>query len=362
MGKKHLKIVLFSIIFLSLFLPIIHAENEPAPVEQAFNYVKSIVFVFLDSKGNYQIASVQDSNWFSKKILTTSGSNWCPAVSPDGSKIAFYSNRSGFTNLWVMNSDGSNQDQLTEDTEDIARIDLVNRGQIIWDKEGESLYFLKKGELWKAFADGESPTVLTGTHDITMFKISPNGNRVVYSWEKTKRNNGLWSMEIKATSIRKIYPSSIKNPAFDWGDDNVIAYFDNRGISTMTNVGVEKKFLKSTYYLDNDITWAKNTTDRKQNKIAFISDESGGPNIWVMNHDGTEAKKVTENGGFSPFWLPDGRSLLYVEGSDIFRTNIDTGKKERLTYFFRAFYPVFAELRYPGQPVKAAGADNAVKK
>ena len=36
-----------------------------------------------------------------------------PAWSPDGERIAFASSRSGDTELWVMNSDGSEQRQLT---------------------------------------------------------------------------------------------------------------------------------------------------------------------------------------------------------------------------------------------------------
>jgi TolB protein len=35
------------------------------------------------------------------------------AFSPDGSQIVFVSDRGGNTNLWIMNSDGSDPVQLT---------------------------------------------------------------------------------------------------------------------------------------------------------------------------------------------------------------------------------------------------------
>src|SRR5207253_5504043 len=49
----------------------------------------------------------------------TSGSvdNAYPAFSPDGTKIAFTSRRTGTSQVWVMNADGSNQTQLTFDAQ-----------------------------------------------------------------------------------------------------------------------------------------------------------------------------------------------------------------------------------------------------
>ena len=37
-----------------------------------------------------------------------------PAWSPDGKRIAFYSNRGGRDGIWVMNADGRNQKRLTD--------------------------------------------------------------------------------------------------------------------------------------------------------------------------------------------------------------------------------------------------------
>jgi Tol biopolymer transport system component len=365
MGKKYAYSILYAIIFLSVFFPVIFAQNEPQPAEQAFVYKKVIFYVMQDSKDLYQIG-VMDENGKNKKILTSSGNNWCPSISPAGDKVAFYSDRTGFANLWLMDADGRQQERVTSDLEDIIKIDLISRGQIAWEKEGDAVYFLKKGDIWKIYRSGETPTAMTKHHDITSFRLSPDGNRFIYAREKTKRHAGLWSLQVKGTDLRQIADSTIINPAFDWGDNNVLVYFHNRGISSMTYVGVEKKYIKECFYLDNDIEWSKNGPDRKQNKIAYIStDVKNLPNIWIMNYDGTEAKQVTEKGGFSPFWLPDGRSFLYVEENDIFRINTDTKEKTRLTYYFRAFYPVYAEIKLPGANAagsKAAGDADAHKK
>ena len=48
-------------------------------------------------------------------------------------------------------------------------------------------------------------------------------------------------------------------------------------------------------------------------QIAFISDRSGSDNIWLINVDGTGAKKVTEETDYqlgSPAWAPDGNYIV----------------------------------------------------
>ncbi|MBC7475088.1 MAG: PD40 domain-containing protein [Candidatus Sericytochromatia bacterium] len=55
-----------------------------------------------------------NSTGLSRKQLTFSGENNDPSWSPDGDKITFISNRSGSSELWLMNKDGSGQRRLTD--------------------------------------------------------------------------------------------------------------------------------------------------------------------------------------------------------------------------------------------------------
>jgi hypothetical protein len=368
MGVKHSKIFLFAaafILFYSVNILFAQPANE-APVSQGDIYKKVILYIIMDSKDLYQIG-VMDENGKNKKILTNEGNNWCPVVSPSGERIIYYSDRAGFANLWTMDADGSNQRTITNDKEDVIKIDLFNRGQSAWEKEGEEIFFLKKGDIWKIDKNGETPSAITRFHDVTSFKISPDGQWFLYSREKTKNRNGLWTMRTKGTDAMRITDSVIMKPAFDWGDSNNLAYFENRGIISENKTGYEKLFLKQTFYLDNDIEWCKTNNDRKQNPIAYISDAQNGPNIWIMNADGTNEKQMTEKGGFSPLWSVDGKSLLYIEGSDMYRIDVHSKEKTRLTYFFRSFYPVLADIRTgkAETEIKAktrGGEENADKK
>ena len=152
-------------------------------------------------------------------------------------------------------------------------------------------------------------------------------------------------MEANGVNRMQITDILIVNPVFDWGDNREIVYFHNRGFSTITYYGVEKKFIREVLFLDTDVAWSKANPDRKQNFIAYLSDKKNGPNIWVMSHDGKTVKQITKKGGFSPFWFPDGKTLLYVEQNDVYKIDVKNKEKTRLTYYFRSFFPLLADVK-----------------
>ena len=73
-------------------------------------------------------------------------------------------------------------------------------------------------------------------------------------------------------------------------------------------------------------------------KILFVSDRSGDPDIYVMDKDGTNLTILTENNDFEnmPRWSPDGSQIVFVsdrEGGDwdIFIMNSDGSKPKIIT-------------------------------
>lgn len=110
-----------------------------------------------------------------------------PRFSPDGSQILFTSDAGGADNIWVMNRDGSDARQITE--EDFR---LLNNG--FWSPDGEyivgkkhfsSTRSLGAGEIWLYHKSGGSGIQLVekanDQQDIGQPFVSPDGRYVYYS-------------------------------------------------------------------------------------------------------------------------------------------------------------------------------------
>ena len=95
----------------------------------------------------------------------TSGAAWDgePVFSPDGSKIAFTSDRSGNEQIWIMDADGQNPRPLAKEGE--ARLT-----DAVWDPKGDWIYARRRTvdtrsigvtEIWKYHLDGGKGIALT---------------------------------------------------------------------------------------------------------------------------------------------------------------------------------------------------------
>ena len=87
---------------------------------------------------------------------------------------------------------------------------------------------------------------------------------------------------------------------FDNHDDVWAINADGTGLTKLTDSAGH----------DFDATWSPDGA-----LIAFRSERSGDPEIWVMSADGTEQHRVTA--GLSPAWSPDGSQIAYSSPGDI---------------------------------------------
>jgi hypothetical protein len=158
----------------------------------------AILFVFLGlsmSQGwaEIRIALVKNQDiWITDEFghspvnITNSPSfrKLCPRFSPDGEKIAFYSDMTGRLELWTISVDGTDLKPLTNFT---TAFPAYGDGGPAWSPDGQWIYFGSAppgdGELFKIKIDGSSLTDLTRSRagNTQSFDISPNGLLSVYA-------------------------------------------------------------------------------------------------------------------------------------------------------------------------------------
>lgn len=85
-----------------------YSDHDPdwSPDGQKITFLRCI-------EGEGSDVWIMNSDGSNQARLTNTGDNWYTSWLEDGSKIAFCSIRSGNTDIWIMNSDGSNPFQVT---------------------------------------------------------------------------------------------------------------------------------------------------------------------------------------------------------------------------------------------------------
>ncbi|MBM3789470.1 MAG: hypothetical protein FJW35_03860 [Acidobacteria bacterium] len=108
-------------------------------------------------------------------MIASSRNDFAPRYSPDGTQIAFYSDRLGSTQLWVANADGSNESQLT------SQPALLYFAMPQWSPDGRHILFFATagGQLryYLVRATGSEPVLFSGY----MSGWSRDGKWIYYS-------------------------------------------------------------------------------------------------------------------------------------------------------------------------------------
>jgi TolB protein len=150
--------------------------------------------------GKFQLYAGERSNLAQlTKLSPDTGSATDPAFSPDGSRIAFVSQRDGNAEIYVMNADGTGATRVTNDP--------VTDGRPAFALDGQALVFHSsrtagKQQIWAVNVDGTGLTQLT--RDSVSFSptVSPDGQTIAYVSTRNK-DNDVWLMARDGSNQRQ---------------------------------------------------------------------------------------------------------------------------------------------------------------
>ena len=280
----------------------------------------TLLMVCVDAQARIAFASDRDGNW-EIYVMDVNGGNprnltndpsddRDPSWSPDGKRIVFFSNRDGHvidgrptSEIYVMDADGGNPQNLTNDRNDDRFPSWSPDGKriaFVSDRDGPPRYF----DIYVMDADGGNLQRLTSDpRDDRNPSWSPDGERIVFG----ARREG--HFETKFAVTYEIY--------------------------VMDADGGNQQRLTENRKNDWGPSWSPNGK-----RITFASDRKGdlvNIEIYVMDADGSNPQRLTENRVYDwqPSWSPDGERIAFVSerdgNSEIYVMDADGGNPQNLT-------------------------------
>ena len=234
-----------------------------------------------------------------------------PRYSPDGKRIAFGSNRSGSSEIWVCNHDGSNATQLTD-----FRATQEAAGAR-WSPDGKFLSFIgKHGATQKAYvinsAGGKPKLLIEDLADWSLSEWSRDA-RWIYFGSSRSGEKQLWKIPWpQAGSAVQVTKHGFLRDAIESADGKFVYYLKGagEGENSLWRVpaagGEESPLLPSIY--NNNFTLASQgiyfIPSSRPYALQFAS--FGGGKV-------VTAAEIPREPAWGLSVSPDGKSLLYTE-------------------------------------------------
>jgi hypothetical protein len=266
------------------------SETQPAvptPTSIVSGTVEKIVFVSPDGE------AVVDSNIWSMdldgsnptQLTTYNGTDRQPDISPDGSRVLYWSHQYGVISLHAMDVDGSNDTTFALPGNSTCPVWSPDSQQIAFCSDFEDFW-----EVWVMEADGDNPHRLT-THSLAAGQPtwSPDGQQLAYQVEVGFQAFDIYTVSVSGASSVPIVTASAS------GFSNHMPAWSPDGTEIAT------------------VRWPAGT--------------SGPHDLWLMNADGTNGRVIVEDinsqANISIDWSGDGQWLIFSRDDQIWRASRD---------------------------------------
>jgi Tol biopolymer transport system component len=230
--------------------------------------------------------------------------------SPDGSKIAFRSYRSGQADVWIVPSGGGEAVRLTTGPE----MDGTSSPQ--WSPDGDRIAFASYGQgIWVIPAAGGEAIQLTSHGQDRAPRWSPDGNWIAYYSYRYAQGRLGWNVWVVPSgggdevNLMAGDPQDVMRPEWSPDGTRIAMLAGIMGcILVVPSCGGEAVQL-TTQGINGGFQWSPDGS-----RIAFATGPIGDTDLWVILSSGGEAVQLTNEPGidWSPSWSPDGTRIAFV--------------------------------------------------
>jgi len=231
--------------------------------------------------------------------------------SPKGNLILFLTLDKGKYTIWTINTDGSNQQKVIEES--------VTLSSPRWSPRGDAIYYQRGGELQML----ASARFMTGKIDLWKIPVSLDTGKPSKSQSLVlSESNPLSFFSITNDGKKLMYARGL--------------YYSNLWLAQLEGVGkgltVKTRQLTSSTLLND-----KPSISPDGNLIAFSRGDIEKANIFVMPVEGGSLTQVTflDSLNFCPVWSPDGEEIAFIskegETFKVWKINAQGGKPYQFT-------------------------------
>lgn len=239
-------------------------------------------------------------------------------------KIAFVSSRNGIDEIYTMESDGSVVTRLTNN--------FVPDGWPRWSADGSKIVFQRdeggEADIFSMTATGATQTNLTNHPAGDEHPgWSPDGTQIVFDSDRDGTGSDIFVMQADGSGVTQLtFETSLNAYAPTWSPDGAKIAFVKQGSGTdeifvMDANGSNQRRLTRNQESDQSPNW---TPDGR--RLAFSRCDDGGFCQLIAINVRSRAERPLTGGPFelNPAWSPDGAKVTFLgPGFEIFTMNLD---------------------------------------